>query len=125
MLALLSVIKSLWSKRRIIGIGLAAVALIAAVAYVINLRNDLVTTTASLKTANIAIETKDAQLKDLKATAQEALDYITALNKKNEARLRAAKTRERDIRNVPKTDDGPVAPVLRDGLNRMRGTPEN
>lgn len=52
--------------------------------------------------------------------ANSAVADLAKLNTKQAERLRAAKTTERKIRDVPKDQDGAVAPVLADSLERLR-----
>ena len=98
------------------------VAFLAAGAWIAWLRHDLTTTKGKLTTAENTVKEKQAQLDDLQSRANAALAELTAINKKQADRLKAAKLREREIRNVPKDQDGAVAPVLRDSLERMRGS---
>ena len=113
---------SLWRNRNKVFIGIGLVAFLAAGAWIAWLRHDLTTTKEKLTTAENTVKEKQAQLDDLQSRANAALAELTALNKAQAERLKAAKLREREIRNVPKDQDGAVAPVLRDSLERMRGS---
>lgn len=84
------------------------------------LKKDLATSEKNLET----------QIKQNKQIAEAAASFeaahnrgqavIARLNAENEARRRKAAITERTIRNVPKDQDGGVAPVLSDSLERMR-----
>ena len=113
---------NLWRNRNKVFLIAGLVAFLAAGAYIAWLRYDLTQTKEKLTTAQQIAKEKQAQLDDLQTRANAALAELTALNKAQAERLKAAKLREREIRNVPKDQDGAVAPVLRDSLERMRGS---
>jgi len=120
MLPALPFLLSLWENRNKVFIIAGVVAIIAAGAYIAWLRYDLTQTKEQLTTAQLMAKEKQAQLDDLQTRANNALAKLSAMNKAQADRLKAAKLREREIRNVPKDQDGAVAPVLRDSLERMR-----
>lgn len=62
----------------------------------------------------------EAQLVDVTARANRTMLDLAKLGGENADRVKAAKQREREIRNVPKDQDGAVAPVLLDSLERLR-----
>lgn len=111
---------NLWRNRNKVFLIVGLVAFLAAGGYIAWLRYDLTQTKEKLTTAQQIAKEKQAQLDDLQSRANAALAELTALNKAQAERLKAAKLREREIRNVPKDQDGAVAPVLRNSLNRMR-----
>ncbi len=111
---------SLWRNRNKVFLIVGLVAFLAAGGYIALLRYDLTQTKEKLTTAQQIAKEKQAQLEDLQARAVSALNELTNINKAQAKRLKAAKLTEREIRNVPKDQDGPVAPVMRDSLERMR-----
>ena len=61
-----------------------------------------------------------AKAKELQATADRNAAIVAETTKNAEARIAAARKREREILNVSKDKDGAVAPVLVDTLERLR-----
>ena len=116
---------SLWRNRNKVFIGIGLVAFLAAGAYIAWLRHDLTSTKDKLTTAENTVKEKQAQLDDLQIRANAALAELTVINKKQADRLKNARLREREIRNVSKDQDGPIAPVMRDSLERMRDPSKN
>ena len=57
---------------------------------------------------------------DYKEKQDRVINEMTALNYENEQRSDRSKTRAREILNVPKNQDGAIAPVLRDFPKRLR-----
>ena len=92
-----------------------------AAALTIGVQQNQVETAKAVADANIAaLEVVKADLARQEIIAAKAKDA----ERKRTAELNAAKKR---IQDAPTTDDGPVAPVLRDALDRLRpdgdGTP--
>ncbi len=112
-MALLLMLKKIWDYKGLIAIGLVGVLVVVLWNYSGNMRAQR----DKFKTERDAAQ---AQYVYYKEQAELALDTISKLQQKNIDLLKTAKQREREIRNVPKDQDGPVAPVLRGSLDRMR-----
>lgn len=110
----------LLQKIKVIGLIVACAAFVAAGAYILILRHNLSSTQEKLTTAQNLVKEKDAQLVDVTARANRAMLDLAKLGRDNADRVKAAKQREREIRNVPEDQDGAVAPVLLDSLERLR-----
>lgn len=114
---MMSVLSLLWNNKVIVLVVLLALA--GAFIKYQSVRIDQKDT--ALTAAENALDAKTKQLDDFKIRSDKAMQELTDLNNRQSARLRSAKLREREIRNVPKDQDGYVAPVMSDSLKRMRG----
>lgn len=110
----LSLLPTLWQNRNKIAVGLMILALVVAGFTLRSMSRSLADTRAKL-------EATEAQYSYYKDQAEMTVKALADLQQKDAANRAAAKQREREIRNVPKDQDGAVAPVLRDSLNRLRG----
>ncbi len=118
---IIAILKTLWSNRTAVYGILLALALLGAGAFI---RHQGAVIAETEKELSEAIKTgKDlrSQLDGLKAEADLVILDIAYINKENADAAGEAKKREKELRNVKKGDDGPVAPVLRDSLDRLRG----
>lgn len=74
----------------------------------------------------VAEETSKANAEAAKTLAKDNQDYLSAISDmqaKQTKRNQEARKREREIRNVDKTKDGGLAPIMLLGLDRLRGNP--
>lgn len=110
----------LWANRNKIIAGLVLLALIGAGIAIKVLAHKLADSEAALTIETKRADDAETKLADFQKNAQRTFEEITKLNADQAARLTAAKQRERELRNVPKDQDGGVAPVLRDSLARLR-----
>lgn len=100
-----------------VGLSLSVIALSGMVAYQCQV----------IDKKGIELEATQAALKDTQTrysayqqSAQAALNSMAEQAREADARLANARSREKEIRNVPKDQDGGIPPVLSDSLKRMR-----
>jgi hypothetical protein len=109
---------------KLIGIALAALAIMSMVGMGIHtIRTqaaDLATMTDQRDTAVAAAKTNAEAIEKLKR--QHARDMAAIVDDQTKAKERAARSDsiKKEIANAPASDDGPVAPVLRSTLSRLR-----
>ena len=84
-------------------------------------RAELRVATADTRVAVEANRQFAAELEKLRQMTRRATDAIEAERLALEERLRALSEIRKEIDNAPDADDGPVAPVLGDTLDRLRG----
>lgn len=119
----LSLLKSLWNNRKLVGVLLAFVALLASWAYVKHLRHRADELAADVARIEREADALTARAQEYQDKAQATIDKLAAENKAKDARLTRARSTERMIRDAAKNQDGGVAPVLFDSLGRMRQEP--
>lgn len=124
MLALLS---NAWAARRLIAIGLAAVAVLGLWLYVSHLqsRAERAEQEAARLSENLETATRVAvaNAQAVEQAKQEAARTIAALERERDAMAeRGERVRiiYKEIAHAPESDDGPVAPVLARTLDRLR-----
>lgn len=120
MLQALALAQNLWKNRGNILPFIAIAIFLGVAGYVVWLRHDLSKTKIELTSAKAERDKAQQDLIDFQDVANKAINDLTVLKNDQITRIKQARVREREIRNVPKDQDGPVAPVLFDSLIRMR-----
>lgn len=110
LLKILLWLRSNW--KAVVAVG-AAVAVLGAGAYIRHLRAEL----QAEKADRVELQ---AKFDSYSRKADAMVDALATEREEAVKRLEAARNREREILNVPHEQDGPVAPVLRDSLDRLR-----
>lgn len=76
--------------------------------------------TEQLALVSARADQAEAANRQLKDNAEREIQALVNHYKTNQARIDAARQREREIRNVDPKDDAPCAPVLCGSLERLR-----
>jgi multidrug efflux pump subunit AcrB len=111
-----------WSLEhwRAIAVVFAMVFIVMLTFYINHLRNALDASKDETDKALQVAAQNAATALEIKRQSDEAIQAIVTERDKAVARVSAAQKREREILNVPQDQDGAVAPVLRQSLDRLR-----
>lgn len=104
-----AVLTGLWANRKLIAVGILAVVLAGGWWYVGELRSDRAELLEALRVERL-----------VSGHRERALSIATERVKEQEAENAELQDRIEEIENAPDSEDGPVAPVLRRTLDRLR-----
>ena len=112
----MAILQALWRARLFVLIGLLGLFFVG----ILYLRSELKMADKNLSDANVKISSYEKQIDDLKIKTDKIISELADETKRRQDAVAASRKREREIRNVSKDKDGPVAPVLSDSLDRLR-----